>query len=98
MMLPMFQNRKVHFPEELRTNNDLMELMEQLRGATYSGFTSKFIDGADCVSLINAMDVQYPAPVTYRKRRSEQEIMEDRYLDRIIASDEPEVDAFSSYV
>lgn len=38
MMLPLFQNRKIHFPEELRDTPDMRELMEQIKYATYTGF------------------------------------------------------------
>ena len=98
MMLPMFQNRKMYFPLELKTNNNLIELMDEIKGLTFTSCTSRFLDGIDSVSLINSMDVQYPAPMTYRKRRTEQEITDDRYMDRISASEDKKINAFNGYV
>jgi len=98
MMLPMFQNRKMYFPLELKTNNNLIELMDEIKGLTFTSCTSRFLDGIDSVSLINSMDVQYPAPMTYRKRRTEQEITDDRYMDRISASEDKKVNAFNGYI
>lgn len=61
MMLPMFQNRKIFFPEELRHSPDMVELMDEIRYTSYTRFSSKFDDGMDLLSMINALEVIYPA-------------------------------------
>jgi len=38
--LPLFQNKKVYFPEQLKNNPDMIEALKQLRGATHTGFTA----------------------------------------------------------
>jgi len=38
MMLPMFQNRKIFFPEELRHSPDMVELMDEIRYTSYTRF------------------------------------------------------------
>jgi hypothetical protein len=98
LMLPWFQNRKMWFPEELKTNNGMIELLDEIKGTTYRGFTSKFVDGVDGISIISSAEVQYPAPTKYKPKRSNADVEHDRYLDRLLSSEAPEVDAFSSYV
>ena len=61
MMLPMFQNRKIFFPEELRHSPDMVELMDEIRYTSYTRFNSKHDDGMDLLSMINALEVVYPA-------------------------------------
>lgn len=61
MMLPMFQNRKIFFPEELRHSPDMVELMDEIRYTSYTRFSSKHDDGMDLLSMINALEVVYPA-------------------------------------
>ena len=60
-MLPMFQNRKIFFPEELRHSPDMVELMDEIRYTSYTRFNSKHDDGMDLLSMINALEVVYPA-------------------------------------
>ncbi len=99
MMLPMFQNRKMWFPRELQTNTDFMELMSELKGATYAGFTSKFVDGVDCVSQINMLDVNYPSPTNFKSEKtSVVPGSEDELWDRIWKNKQKSVNAYSSYV
>lgn len=61
MMLPMFQNRKIFFPEELRHTPDMIELMDEIRYTSYTKFNSKHDDGMDLLSMINALEAVYPA-------------------------------------
>ena len=61
MALPLFQNRKIFFPEELRGLPEMNELMEEIRYTTYTKFNSKFDDGMDLISQLNIMEIIYPA-------------------------------------
>lgn len=61
MTLPLFQNRKIFFPEELRGLPEMNELMEEIRYTTYTKFNSKYDDGMDLLSQLNAMEIIYPA-------------------------------------
>ena len=62
MGLPYWQNHKVWLAEELKYTPDMMELLDELRYVTYSGFGSRHDDGADIISQLWMMDIQYPAP------------------------------------
>ena len=61
MALPLFQNRKIFFPEELRGLPEMNELMEEIRYTTYTKFNSKWDDGMDLISQLNIMEIIYPA-------------------------------------
>jgi len=61
MALPLFQNRKIFFPEELRGLPEMNELMEEIRYTSYTRFSSKFDDGMDLISQLNIMEIIYPA-------------------------------------
>ena len=58
-MLPMFQNKKMYFPEQLKDNADMKEGLKQLKGATQVGFTNKD-DFCDCVIHLGAIDYVRP--------------------------------------
>ena len=62
MMLPLFQNRKIWFPEELRETPDMRELMDQIKYATYTSFGTKCDDGADLISQLGMMETITPLP------------------------------------
>lgn len=57
-LLPMFQNHKIHFAEQLRDTPDLKEGLKQLKGATHEGF-STHDDFCDVVSQLGLMKI-YP--------------------------------------
>ena len=85
MMLPLFQNRKIHFPEELRDAPDMRELMEQIKYATYTGFGTKCDDGADLISQLGMMETIAPLPDMYSDDDIEDEqddFIEDEYGQR----------------
>lgn len=65
MMLPLFQNKKIYFPRELEDTPDMREMMDQIKYATYSGFGTKCDDGADLISQLGMMDMQFPMSSMY---------------------------------
>lgn len=65
MMLPLFQNKKIWFPRELEDTPDMRELMDQIKYATYAGFGTKCDDGADLISQLGMMDMQFPMNSMY---------------------------------
>ena len=65
MMLPLFQNKKIYFPRELEDTPDMRELMDQIKYATYAGFGTKCDDGADLISQLGMMDMQFPMSSMY---------------------------------
>lgn len=60
-MLPMFQNRKIWFSEEIRHTPDMVELMEEIKYTSYSSIGSKHDDGIDLISQFNMIDITYPS-------------------------------------
>ena len=62
MSLPMFQNGKIHFPEELRHTEDMIELLEELKFVSFSSFGTTHDDGCDLISQLVAIDIHYPSP------------------------------------
>jgi phage terminase large subunit-like protein len=61
MMLPMFQNKKIFFPNELRNTQDMREALNQLKYVTYAGFGAED-DFIDTVSQLGMIDIRYPVP------------------------------------
>ena len=68
---PLFQQHKIYFPEELRENADMKEVLNELSYITYEGIGSKHDDALDCISMIASMDVIAPSEdvevVSYRE-------------------------------
>ena len=62
MTLPLFQNHKIWFPNELRDTPDMRELIEELEYVTYRGFGSKHDDGLDLISQLTLLNVVSPPP------------------------------------
>ena len=60
-MLPMFQNKKVWFSEQLKETSAMKELLEEIKYTTYSTIGSKYDDGIDILSQINMIDATYPS-------------------------------------
>jgi hypothetical protein len=65
MALPLFQNRKMWFPEELSYTSDYIELMEEIKLCTYEAANSKYDDGLDLISMIPAMELITPMKSMY---------------------------------
>lgn len=59
-MLPLFQNKKIWFPEELKDTPDMIELLEEIRYCSYTSFGSKYDDGADLISQLGMMELIFP--------------------------------------
>lgn len=99
MMLPVFQNKKIWFPQQLKDTPDMAEMMEELKYVTYSSFGSAHDDGIDLISQLGLMDITYPmqgqemisgdsSGVKTRKRSSE---------DMWSIHDDTESSAYDSY-
>lgn len=97
--LPMFQNHKFWFPLELTTYHDMQELIGQIKGTTYEGFTTKYDDGVDLISMTSAMHVDYPAPTVFKnERKNVHQTSEDKFWDRVWNKKDKEVNAYDSYI
>ena len=59
MMLPQFQNHKIHFPLELKDTPDMKEALTQLKYTTWEAFGGHD-DFPDVVSQLNMMELLFP--------------------------------------
>ena len=59
MMLPQFQNHKVHFPVELEDTPDMKEARKQLKYTTWEAFGGHD-DFPDCISQLGMMELIFP--------------------------------------
>ncbi len=60
-ILPMFKQKKIWFPEELMNSFEMLEMMDELKNASVSGFKSKHDDMIDTVSMLSVLDVFKPS-------------------------------------
>jgi len=68
--VPWFKAGEMFFPEELKNEKVMIELMEEIRLASGNGLKSKHDDGIDTVSMLAAMSVFLPDaenPVQYQE-------------------------------
>ena len=68
--VPWFKAGEMFFPEELKNEKVMIELMEELRLASGNGLKSKHDDGIDTISMLAAMSVFLPDaenPVQYQE-------------------------------
>jgi phage terminase large subunit-like protein len=67
VVVPLFKQRKIHFPIEKKNTLEMIEMMEELSLVTPAGFKSKHDDGADTISqlpLLNAWKPSEEAPMS----------------------------------
>lgn len=61
VVVPWFKAGKMYFPEELRNNSALIEMMEELKLASVGGFKSKHDDAIDTISMLASMQAWKPS-------------------------------------
>jgi len=96
MTLPLFQNRKIHFPKELEHLGDYKELMDQIKYTTEEGFGGHD-DGPDGISMLTAMEVMYPS--ARRDSRESKRVLqseESKFWDK--HKEDRDVNAYESYI
>jgi len=91
MMLPQFQNHKIHFPYELENTPDMKEALTQLKYTTWEAFGGHD-DFPDTISQLGMMELIFPmvSPGSYsaasRKDRSLWDDIEDTCEDSAYSS------------
>jgi predicted phage terminase large subunit-like protein len=60
-MVPMFQNHKIWFANELKGTPQMDELLDELKYLTHAAANSKHDDGLDLISQMNSMPIIIPA-------------------------------------
>ena len=61
--VPLFQNGKIWFAEDLKSSADMQELLTELQYTTYQGFGSGHDDGCDLITQIGLMQTYAPSAV-----------------------------------
>ncbi len=62
--LPLLKMGKIFFPEELRSSEELAEILQELSLATAKGFKSKHDDCIDTITMLGEMEVWRPSEVS----------------------------------
>ena len=69
LAVPMFKNKKIWFPEDLKKSELVMEMMDELRNASAGGFKAKHDDCIDTISMLMNMQPWKPSEeITYEKQ------------------------------
>ena len=77
-VVPLFKAGKIWLPTELKDDETMKEAMNEIRGASMSGFKSKHDDWLDTVSMLSLMNAFRPSvEVEYRAKKDEHGI----YID-----------------
>ena len=58
--VPWFKSGEMYFPEEMREEKPMMEMMDELKLASAGGLKSKHDDGIDTISMLAAMQIYLP--------------------------------------
>lgn len=71
VVVPWFKAGEMYFPEEMKLEKPMIEMMEELKLASGNGIKSKHDDAIDTVSMLAAMNVFLPseeAPMQYSEQ------------------------------
>ena len=93
--LPLFKQRKIDFPEELKDSAAIMEFIDELTSVTPSGFKSLHDDCADTISQLPLIDYFKPIDPKYL---SPEDTQPKQSTGKNYFFTEPEEEYKSSYI
>lgn len=88
--VPWFKSGEMFFPEEMKYEKPLIELMEEIKLASAGGLKAKHDDGLDTISMLALMNVFLPSEESPMQYSESSGIFE-------MASVQQEVSVFSTY-
>lgn len=93
--LPLFKQRKIAFPEELKDSPAIMEFIDEITSVTPSGFKSEHDDCADTISQIPL--IEYFSPIDPKIIKPEKKEIDYGYDSRYFI--QPDTEEYqSSYI
>ena len=79
-VVPLFKQRKIRFPKELKDADIMLEFIDEISCATVGGFKSEHDDCIDTISMLTLLDYTIP----YESNEKKQEIVDN--VDKIYSS------------
>ena len=77
VVVPWFKLNKIWFPEEMKTHEALVELLEEIRLASPNGFKSRHDDALDTVSMLASLKTWKPSEeALFKHSKDESDIWE----------------------
>lgn len=92
--LPLFKQRRIAFPKDLKESASIIEFIDELSSVTPSGFKSAHDDCADTISQIPL--IEYFSPMDPRYTGGSSKPLSDDYSNRYYI--EPEKEYGNSYI
>ena len=80
VVLPLFKQRKIAFPEELRSSHTMLEFIDEITSVTPSGFKSMHDDCADTVSQLAMITYFNPLDPKFRTEEKKLQVEGSRYF------------------
>ena len=80
VVVPWFKAGEMFFPEEMRLEKTMIEMMEEIKLASSSGLKSKHDDAIDTISMLAVMPVFLPSEevtMQYKESSGVFEVIED---------------------
>lgn len=77
IVLPLFKQKKIWFPKELKNTPELQEMYDELKSASKTGFKSKHDDAIDTISMLSVLSPFKPsqeAPMKYDEDNQKWEV------------------------
>lgn len=98
VVLPLFKQRKVAFPEDLKESKTIMEFIDELTSATPGGFKSVHDDCIDTISQLAMLEYFVPLdPSVVRKHR---ELKSENFYNKYYFedNDDDQYSSINSYI
>lgn len=90
VVLPLFKQGKIWFPEEMKEDPIIIEAVKELKGITKKGIVSRHDDFIDTISQMGLMEIFPPSAITTESAIPQAEALK---LDNFWGGPEPEPDA-----